>query len=278
MHGEARDFTLFVKSALREYFIDKKVLDVGSGDFDRYSNALQNVRLEDNSYLPPRYKEFLLKTSLKEIKSITGMIPSNYKRVCDTRSDINEHLPTLRRYASQCSSVAEMGVRSVVSTWAFLQGLLDTGKPASLQCIDINDVPAIPDISHMVSHYDISLSFVKGDSATTRIEPVDLLFIDTWHVYAHLKRELAFHCKSVNKYIIMHDTTLYGDRGESVKCGWNTAEQAAKSGYPEAEIRMGLEPAVREFLEWHPEWFVKEVFTNNNGLTVLEKRPIRMLA
>jgi hypothetical protein len=44
-----------------------------------------------------------------------------------------------------------------------------------------------------------------------------------------------------------------------------------KYGYPEDEIRMGLGPAVREFLEMHPEWTVKEVFTNNNGLTVLQR-------
>jgi len=34
MHGQARDFTIFVKSILEEYFIDKKVLDVGSGDIN----------------------------------------------------------------------------------------------------------------------------------------------------------------------------------------------------------------------------------------------------
>jgi hypothetical protein len=207
----------------------------------------------------------------KDIRPISGMIQTNYKRVCEAKGDIHEHLPTLRKYASECSSVAEMGVRSVVSTWAFLQGLLDTEKPASLLCLDINDVPEIPDIARMVAHYDISMSFVRGDSATTKIEPVDLLFIDTWHIYGHLKRELAFHCNSVKKYIILHDTTLDGEVGESIRAGWDTAEQAAKSGYPEAEIRMGLGPAVREFLEGHPEWRIKEVFTNNNGLTVLEK-------
>jgi cephalosporin hydroxylase len=199
------------------------------------------------------------------------MIQANYKRVCENWSDIYEHLPTLRSYATQCSSVAEMGVRSVVSTWAFLKGLQDAGQPASLLCLDIDDVPEIPDIAHMVARYDISMSFVKGDSATTRIEPVDLLFIDTWHVYGHLKRELTLHCDSVKKYIIMHDTTLNGEIGESVLSGWDIADQAAKSGYPESEIRMGLGPAVREFLELHPEWTVKEVFTNNNGLTVLQR-------
>jgi hypothetical protein len=118
---------------------------------------------------------------------------------------------------------------------------------------------------------NIDMSFVKGDSAKTPIKPVDLLFIDTWHIYGHLKRELEFHHANVAKYIIMHDTTVDAFQGESIRSGWNTAQQAATSGYPEAEIRKGLKPAIDEFLVAHPEWTVKEVFTNNNGLTVLQR-------
>jgi len=200
------------------------------------------------------------------------MISSSYKRACDNRSDINEHLPTLRRYTAECGSVAEMGVRTVVSTWAFLQGLLDSkAETKSLQCLDLNDSPMISDICAMAKNNGINMTFTKGDSATTLLKPVDLLFIDTWHIYGHLKRELAFHCDNVAKYIIMHDTTVDAIQGESIRNGWNTAEQARTSGYPESEIRKGLKLAVDEFLAAHPEWRLKEVFTNNNGLTVLER-------
>lgn len=34
MHDQARDFTIFVKNILGEYFINKNVLDVGSGDIN----------------------------------------------------------------------------------------------------------------------------------------------------------------------------------------------------------------------------------------------------
>ena len=200
------------------------------------------------------------------------MITSNYKRECNRSSDINEHLPTLRAYAAQVGSVAEMGVRSVVSTWAFLQGLLEsTAQKKRLLCLDIADVPSMSIICQAVKADGIDMSFIKGDSAKTPIEAVDLLFIDTWHVYGHLKRELALHCDKVAKYIIMHDTTLDAIHGESIRAGWNTAKQAAESGYPETEIRRGLQPAIGEFLAAHPEWKVREVFTNNNGLTVLER-------
>jgi SAM-dependent methyltransferase len=34
MHNQAKDFTLFVKSILGDYFVNKRVLDVGSGDLN----------------------------------------------------------------------------------------------------------------------------------------------------------------------------------------------------------------------------------------------------
>jgi hypothetical protein len=39
-----------------------------------------------------------------------------YNELCNRRSDINEHLPTLYRYAKQCESVFETGVRGCISS------------------------------------------------------------------------------------------------------------------------------------------------------------------
>jgi hypothetical protein len=38
------------------------------------------------------------------------------------------------------------------------------------------------------------------------------------------------------------------------------------------EINNGLWPAVVEFLEENPEWYLKERFTNNHGLTILARK------
>ena len=46
-----------------------------------------------------------------------------FEYLCNTKSDINEHLPALRDLASKCDTVIEMGVRYCVSTWAFIEGL-----------------------------------------------------------------------------------------------------------------------------------------------------------
>ena len=60
------------------------------------------------------------------------MSESQFQQLCNIDSDINLHLNTLRYYASQSKTIVEMGVRWVVSTWAFLEG-----HPKKLTSYDI---------------------------------------------------------------------------------------------------------------------------------------------
>ena len=39
---------------------------------------------------------------------------NKFKTLCETPSDINQHLATLRHYAEECDHVTEFGVRDVV--------------------------------------------------------------------------------------------------------------------------------------------------------------------
>jgi hypothetical protein len=196
-----------------------------------------------------------------------------FKQHASTPSDIWEHLPTLRDYASRCGTVAEMGVRTPVSTWAFLRGLCDSAvETKTLFCVDI--IPVDMEMPKTLASYaGIKLNFIQENSATVNFgAPVDLLFIDTWHVYGHLKRELEHHHSNVTKYIIMHDTTLDAKDGESIRCNLDIIAQMKSSGYSWDEICKGLAPAVSEFLEAHPEWTVEAKFENCNGLTVLVRK------
>ena len=69
----------------------------------------------------------------------------------------------------------------------------------------------------------------------------------------------------------MHDTEVDKIHGETIRCGWNAIEQSKQSGFTVEEINKGLEPAITEFLLNNSNWKIKEKFTNNNGLTILEK-------
>lgn len=199
------------------------------------------------------------------------MIQATYAQLCQTPSDINEHLPTLAKYASECTHVTECGVRTAVSSYAFASALL--AKPnAKLIQVDPDWHPNIETFRAACAAKGLATVFHKQSDLECPLEETDLLFLDTWHVYGQLKRELARWHPYVRKYIAMHDTVVDGVHGETLRAGWDADAQSRTSGIPADEIRKGLTFAVNEFLAEHPEWVVHAHYTNNNGLTVLTRR------
>jgi len=171
-------------------------------------------------------------------------------------SDINEHLVTLQKYASECEHVIEMGMRDIVSTWALLMG-----KPNKLVSYDIEhpkDRSRLLQLKNATKELNVEFEFKKEDVLKTEIEETDLLFIDTLHRGSQLKRELVLHSDKVRKYIIMHDTTTFSLKGESDR------------HRPEIEDD-GLKWALDEFLLENDKWEVHEVYRNCNGLTILKR-------
>jgi hypothetical protein len=188
-------------------------------------------------------------------------------------SDIMEHLMTLYKYSKECDSVFETGVRGCVSSWAFLKGLLDSESKnkKTLFMNDINPCNVEDLISVGKQFIDIQFEW-KNNLLLEFTQTYDITFIDTWHIYGQLKRELDKFSKITNKYIIMHDTTVDGIYGETIRCGWNAERQSKDTGIPVEEINKGLWPAIEEFLQHNQEWYLKERFINNNGLTILAKK------
>jgi hypothetical protein len=102
--------------------------------------------------------------------------------------------------------------------------------------------------------------FRQADVLDVEPEPCDLLFIDTYHTADQLRQELARHAGGARRWIAMHDTKTFGERGED--------------GGP------GLLVAIRAFLRDRPEWGVVYRAEHNNGLLVLsrvDKRPLPSL-
>lgn len=214
-------------------------------------------------------------------------IINNYNLLCKNAhptsgsSDINEHLPTLYKYTKECDSVFETGVRGCVSSWAFLYGLLD-GKGQNTKRLFLNDIVACQVSALLEASKPFQNIVVKYEWKNNLLldftETYDITFIDTWHVYGQLKRELDKFSKITNKYIIMHDTTIDEFDGETIRNKWNAEQQSKETGIPVDEINKGLWPAVEEFVENNPEWYIKERFTNNNGLTILAKKDASYLS
>jgi cephalosporin hydroxylase len=164
-------------------------------------------------------------------------------------------MPVLKRYTEECDHVTEMGVRWVISTWAFLEG-----NPKTLISYDI-EYPEhhggnLKEVEDAVAETDINFKFIKADVLKIEMEPTDLLFIDTYHCYEQLKQELDLHASKAKKYIVFHDTTTFAYCNEGEPTG---------SG-------KGIWPAIQEFLDSHStEWVLHERLTNNNGLTIIKR-------
>ena len=158
------------------------------------------------------------------------------------QSDINEHIEVMHSYADQCEHITEFGVRTGVSTWAWL-----ASKAKVIRCYDINDIT-----NNLVNHFKSTEATRKDFKFFTQntiqegfiIEPTDLLFIDTEHTYQQVSKELSIHANKVKKYLIFHDTILCGHE---------------------------IMRAINEFLENNKNWIIKEHRTNNNGLMILER-------
>lgn len=184
-------------------------------------------------------------------------ILAKYNYLCSSPSDINEHLPVIKKYAEECEHITEMGVRYFVSTWAFL-----AAKPKKIICYDIlTDLDMsifnsnLSELSRKAEGANVDFSFFKADVLNIQIEETDLLLIDTYHEYNQIKQELKLHGSKVRKYLIFHDTTTFGEFGETFKLP-NT---------------IGIWPAIEEFMLENKEWRIDQRLTNNNGLTILKK-------
>lgn len=165
-----------------------------------------------------------------------------YDRAAKTPSDLNEHAPKLRELAAGCEQVTEFGHRHNVSSVALL-----AGQPKTMRVHTAGHDATLTALEKRAGQTDFKV--VRGDHLAQDIEPTDLLFIDTRHTADQLYAELSRHVASVRRFIAMHDTAIFGERGED--------------GGP------GLLPAMRRFLRESPQWSVVYHTQANNGLTVL---------
>jgi len=187
------------------------------------------------------YQNMWRKT-LKDSKNILEL----YNNLCNQTSDINEHLPILKKYGEMVSHITEFGVRTGRSTAAFL-----ASTPSVMYSYDIDSKKFNYKLFKRLS-CKTDFVFTEGDTLKIEIENTDLLFIDTYHTYTQLRQELSIHKNKVKNYIILHDTETFGEVGIDNKSP-------------------GLLKAIEEFLNENSFWKVHEIFENNNGLYVLKK-------
>lgn len=165
----------------------------------------------------------------------------DYRNACITPSDINQHLVTLFGFGKEVNHITEMGVRTGVSTRAWLNLAVNYDK--TLIAYDLYLDNNVADLFAKAKKLKKNVTYNIANTLNVEIEPTDLLFIDTQHTYHQLISELKLHGNKASKYIIMHDTVTFPD----------------------------LNIAIEEFLQDNKHWILKIKFQHNNGLTILER-------
>ena len=192
------------------------------------------------------------------LKDWEQLIEKEYQYEKSTKSDINEHVYTLLTLAEECTHVTEFGSRFGASTKAFLKA------PVTLRAYDLEIHDPLMNLFKIARKVGKDVEYERGNTLNVLIEPTDLLFIDTWHSQKQLREELKLHGNAARKYLVFHDTHTYGVRDEQTDWAANPNRKALPN--------QGLLPAIIDFVIANPHWHFKMHKSNNNGLTVLERR------
>lgn len=185
-------------------------------------------------------------------------IDSEYQKELRNKSDINEHLHDLYTLACNCTHITEFGSRFGSSTKAFLNA------PVSLRAYDLEIHQPLMDLFKIARKAGKDVEYNRGNTLELLIEPTDMIFIDTWHSQQQLRDELKLHGNAARKYLAFHDTHTYGVRDEQTDWAANPNRKAIAG--------QGLLPAIIDFVIANPHWHFKAHKSNNNGLTILERR------
>lgn len=163
--------------------------------------------------------------------STTDPVGLNYFIACSRHSDIVEHCPTLYEYSKQCEHITQWSGNSA-ATSSFLYA-----KPKTLVLI-------------AASMDGLSRPAETQVRESQTVEDTDLLFLDGTHTENVVWKQLAY-ADRVRKFIILHDTEIFGVNGEHGE--------------------RGIMFAVERFLTERTDWKVRFKTDKNNGLTILEK-------
>lgn len=179
------------------------------------------------------------------------------------KGDSDKHLLTLLGIAlgSGAKTIIELGVRNGDTTLPLLNAAKINGGTVHSVDIEKTKFRPTPDLLPNWKFYEKdAIAFLEGWDSD---KDIDLVYIDDWHSYEHVKGELAILDKLVSPstIIVLHDL-MYGgtapfyhsDLTESAGAQW-------ANGGP-----------YRAVAELNPQFWEFSTLPWNNGLTILRKK------
>lgn len=192
------------------------------------------------------------------------------------RTDINDHIPTLfiESLLRKPEVIVELGVRGGESTFA-LERVAKLCK-SKLISVDIEDCSGCSKYKDWIFVHEDDIPFAKHFIPWCRehhIPPrIDVLFIDTSHVFEHTLQEIKsfFPYLSDNAKVFFHDTNLRGvfsRKDGSRGLSWNNERGVIRA--LEVYFKASFNER-RDFIVFRKGWAIKH-YANCNGFTILEK-------
>lgn len=195
--------------------------------------------------------------------NLNNFLTNIINKTINGNGDSDQHFLTLFSLvlSSKSKTVIELGVREGGTTLPLLSAVNITD--GVLYSIDINETNFIPpkEFSKNWSFYkEDAIDFLKKWDMTKQI---DLIYIDDWHSYNHVKKELEIIDKIVSPstIVLIHDL-MYGNTCPFYHCDLtnNAGEQWADGG------------PYRAVAELNPQFWEFATLPYNNGLTLLRKK------
>jgi predicted O-methyltransferase YrrM len=175
--------------------------------------------------------------------------------------DSDKHVLTLYSIALSlgAKNILELGVRSGATTLPLLTAAKKTGGVVT--SVDINDTDfSCPD------EFEDTWKFVKSDAIQFLEKyanpPYDMVYIDDWHAYSHVKRELELldYLITPKTVILVHDL-MYGNHEPYYHTDLTLQSGQWAEGGP-----------YRAVAELNPQFWEFATIPVNNGLTIVRKK------
>lgn len=180
--------------------------------------------------------------------------------------DTDQHVLTLFGIASgmRAKRILELGVRTGNTTLPFLMAAQQTGGV-------VDSVDLDPTSFQCPSDLRVYWRFHQSDAIKWldehRQEQYDIVYVDDWHSYPHVKRELEIlqHMVTPGSVILLHDL-MYSGSHPRYHSEVNTTDPQWAEGGP-----------YRAVAELDPEIWEWSTIPVNHGLTILRKKHPEMV-
>jgi len=185
------------------------------------------------------------------------------KKVTEGKGDSDKHLLTMYSIALSINAknILELGVRNGDTTLPYL--LAAKENDGYLESVDVNEsaFECPIELKNLWSFYKTdAIEFLQDKVLENK--KYDLIYIDDWHSYEHVKKELELMDQLIRpgSVVLLHDL-MYGNTCPYYHVDLTACSPQWANGGP-----------YRAVAELNPNFWEFSTIPSNNGLTILRKK------